>query len=278
MTFYPPPASPADPRSYTSVVIVNFRTMELTRAAVASVLAEPEVREVFVVDNASGDGSAAFLRAACDDGRLRIIESGTNLGFGPAVNLAAARCSMPLLLILNSDATLGPGSLERLARRLLADRSVGAVAPAVYLPDGRRQPDVYGRLPRRSDIFSSAGWARAAADDLELGRSPEWVSGVAMLVRAADFQAVHGFDDSFEMYLEDVDLCRRLGEAGKRIHREPSATVIHHGGKSWRSARVQVRSFHASKVRYFERLGAGRLERGWIRLLGLIRTRLAPRR
>lgn len=259
----------------TSVVIVNYRTMELTRQAVASVLLEPEVTEVVVVDNASGDGSAAFLRAAFGDERVRVVESETNVGFGPAVNLAAADCATPLLFILNSDATLAPGSLGRLVLALTADESVGAVGPAVYLPDGHLQPGTYGRLPRRSDLFRSTGWAGTASGEDGLDRAPGWISGVAILLRTADFQTLGGFDPAFGMYLEDVDLCRRLGELGKRVIREPSAAVTHRVGKSWRSARDRTRSFHASKLRYFQALGAGPIELGWIRALGAIRTAAA---
>lgn len=259
----------------TSVVIVNYRTMELTRDAVASVLPEPEVREVVVVDNASGDGSADFLRAAFRDERVRVIESGTNVGFGPAVNLAAAQCAMPLLFILNSDATLAPGSLARMAHALTADETVGAVGPAVYLPDGRLQPGTHGRLPRRSDVLRSTGWASTGAGDPALDRAAGWISGVAMLVRAADFDAIGGFDPAFGMYLEDVDLCRRLGDLGKGVIREPSAAVTHHVARSWRSTRDRTRSFHASKLRYFERLGASPMELACIRALGALRTALA---
>ena len=265
------------PVTGTSVIIVNYRTMELTRDAVASVLPEPEVGEVVVVDNASGDGSASFLRAAFGDGRVRVVESETNVGFGPAVNLAAGHCAMPLLLILNSDATLAAGSLGRLARALTDDESAGAIGPAVYLPDGRLQPGTYGRLPRRSDVLRSTGWAHTAGGDPALDRAPGWISGVAMLLRKDDFEAVGGFDPAFGMYLEDVDLCRRLGGLGKRVLREPSAAVTHHVGKSWRSARERTRSFHASKLRYFQRLGAGPIELGCIRALGALRTAAATR-
>ena len=261
-----------------AVVIVNYRTAELTRDAVASVLPEPEVEEVVVVDNASGDGSVEYLRSSFDDPRLRVVASDGNLGFGPAVNLAAAGCRSPLLFVLNSDATLVAGSLGRLARAMEADPSVGVVAPAVFEPDGRTlQPGAYGRLPTRRDVLLSKGWARTRADDPRLATAPGWVSGVAMLLRRSDFVALGGFDESFAMYLEDVDLCRRLRETGKSVRREPSAGVHHHGGRSWQSGREQRRRFHASKLRYFEKLGAGRLALACVRLAGRVRTAVERR-
>ncbi len=95
----------------TAVVIVNYRTRELTARAVQSVIGEPEVTEVAVVDNGSGDGSPEFLRAELDDPRVRVIESASNAGFGQGANLGARSCTAPLLFLLNSDATLLPGSL-----------------------------------------------------------------------------------------------------------------------------------------------------------------------
>ncbi|HEX3622117.1 MAG TPA: glycosyltransferase family 2 protein [Acidimicrobiales bacterium] len=258
----------------TAAVIVNYRTKELTADATWSVLAEPEVREVVVVDNASGDGSVEFLRAQIGDRRVRVVESDANRGFGPGVNAGVASCEAPLLLVLNSDATLRPGSLGLLAKALLADPTVGVVAPAVLEPDGRLQPGAYGRLPKRRDIVLSNGWVSPRADRVRNEAAPGWVSGVAMLLRRADFLAVGGFDERFSMYLEDVDLCRRLRDAGKSVHREPSAAVVHHGGKSWGSRREQTRRFHQSKLRYFENLGASRLELRLVRLTGSVRSAL----
>lgn len=258
----------------TSVVIVNFRTMALTVKAIASVLSEEEVQEVVVVDNASGDGSADHLRRAFADDRVRVVESDRNRGFGPAVNLGAASCTSPLLLILNSDAALLPGSLGRLARALAGDDSIGVVAPAVYEPDGRTlQPGAYGRLPARRDIFFGHGRINPSAENSDEA-TPGWVSGVAMLLRRADFEAVGGFDEGFGMYFEDIDLCRRLRDAGNSVRREPTAAVVHGLGQSWQSRRDQRRRFHQSKLRYFQKLGATRLELGWLRLAGLIRTRM----
>lgn len=258
----------------TAAVIVNYRTKELTADAIGSVLAEPEVGEVVVVDNASGDGSVEFLRAHFRDRRVRVVESDTNRGFGPGVNAGVALCEAPLLLVLNSDAALRPGSLGLLAKALLADPTVGVVAPAVLEPDGHLQAGAYGRLPKRRDIVLSNGWVSPRADRVRDGATPGWVSGVAMLLRRADFVAVGGFDERFSMYLEDVDLCRRLRDAGKSVHREPSAAVVHQGGRSWGSRGEQTGRFHESKLRYFENLGVSRLELGLIRLTGKLRTRL----
>lgn len=256
---------------HTAAVIVNYRTAPLALAAAESVLAEDDLAEVVVVDNASGDASAAVLRQALADPRARVVEAPANGGFGAGVNLGAAACRSPLLLVLNSDATVAPGSLGLLVDALLADASLAALAPAVVQePDGRSQPDAFGRLPRRWELLlPGPGRWTGGGDPLR----PGWVSGVAMLVRAGDFRAAGGFDEGFRMYFEDVDLCRRLRAAGREVGRLPGATVAHAAGASWRSAGQRKRAFYRSKARYAQALGATRLEMGAIALVGRIRSR-----
>ena len=256
----------------TAVVIVNYRTRELTAGAVASVLGEEDVREVVVVDNASGDGSAEYLRDALADERVRVVAAGRNGGFGAGVNLGAAACRSRLLLILNSDATVEPGSIGLLVSALLADAGVGVLAPAVRRAGGGPQPDAFGRLPRRWELLLPGPGRWTGGDD---DRRPGWVSGVAMLVRAADFRAVGGFDERFEMYFEDLDLCRRLREQGRSVARLPAATVVHAAGASWRSTGDQKRRFHRSKALYAQKLGASAVELRIIDLLGRLRARLS---
>lgn len=256
-----------------AAIIVNYRTGTLTRAAAASVLAQPEVAEVVVVDNGSGDGSAGYLRHTLTDPRVKIVETNHNRGFGQGVNLGVADSSAPLLLILNSDATVMPGALAVLVQALVADEGIGVVAPAIYSSDGRSlQPTAYGRLPTRPDILRGR-WSRSSPDET----APEWVSGVAMMVRREDFLGVGGFDKRFEMYFEDLDLCRRLRDRGQVARREPSAVVVHIGGKSWQSRTDQRECFQRSKAAYFQNIGATPLELQYVRLLKRVRTGLSRR-
>jgi GT2 family glycosyltransferase len=161
---------------------------------------------------------------------------------------------------------------------MAGDDGTGIVAPAIYRADGTTpQPGVYGRLPMRRDVILSSGWVHKRTDDPRHAAAPGWVSGVAMLLRRDDFLALGGFDESFTMYLEDVDLCRRMQETGKSVRRVPEAGVVHQGGGSWRSRREQRRRFHESKLRYFQKVGAGRLELACVRLAGMVRTAAARR-
>lgn len=240
-----------------AVVVVNYRTKELTVEAVRSVLGDPLLDEAVVVDNGSGDGSAAFLRSALSDPVVRVVESPTNVGFGRGANLGVATCSAPLVFLLNSDAVARPGALAALARVLADEPDVGVVAPAVYLDDGTLQPDVYGALPApRASLRTHVPGVRSAGRRRPADRFPGWVSGVAMMMRRADFLTVGGFDPDFTMYLEDMDLCRRLQEQGKRVAREPDASVVHLVGRSTSDRAVRLDQFHESKAVYLRKAGA----------------------
>jgi GT2 family glycosyltransferase len=263
-----PSAGEAD----VAVVIVNFRTWELTLDAVRSVAGEPELAEIVVVDNDSGDGSAEALRShLAGETRARVVESPTNVGFGRGLNLGVQHCTAPLLLLLNSDAELVAGSLAKLRATLLADASIGIVAPAVYTAGGQElQWGAHGVFPTLSALVRRSN--HRPPDTLW----PDWVSGVAMFVRRADFDALGGFDPDFRMYLEDVDLCLRMRTAGKRVRREMAAGVIHLGGRSWKTYGAQSEQAQRSRVLYYRKAGYSVPARVAVSALRLGHMALAP--
>lgn len=245
-----------------SVVVVNFRTPDLTAEAVESVLHEPEVREVIVVDNASGDQSVEALRERFRGLPVDVLESEENIGFGRGCNLGVERATGSLVLLLNSDALMRPGSLGHLKATLCDDPSLALVAPLVLGPDGYTpQADAYGTFPSLSTLVLRTN--RHPRDTV----FPDWLSGVALLARRDAFLSVGAFDHGFHMYLEDVDLCRRLRDAGLRVQRVPSAVVLHRGGASQPSTRAQAASYFESQDLYFRRAGASAWQLALLRLL-----------
>lgn len=233
-----------------AVVVVNFRTASLTAKAVGSVLDQPEVHEVVVVDNGSGDGSPHLIRSHLAGTRARLVESGTNLGFGRGVNLGASHCTAPLLFFLNSDATVSDGSLGLLRASLLCDDTIGVVAPALYRADGQElQPGAHGVFPDLRSIVLRTNHRPPETV------WPDWVSGAAMLLRRVEFETLGGFDPDLAMYLEDVDLCRRIRATGQRVHRLLSASVFHVLGQSWHDGSEQVGWALRSRMVYARKAG-----------------------
>jgi len=219
------------------VAVVSWNTRELLSRCLRSL--EAAVHEghasVWVVDNASTDGSAELVGREAPWATL--VQSGENLGFGPAVDLVAARTDSPWLAPANADVALTPGALEALMEAA-QDPGVAVVAPRLVLPDGRTQHSVFPfptvpftvafnlgmhRLSRRlGDRLCLEGYW-----DSDRPRTVDWAIGAFLLIRRSAFQAVGGFDAQQWMYAEDLDLGWRLALAGYRTWYEPGASVLH---------------------------------------------------
>jgi GT2 family glycosyltransferase len=223
------------------------------------VLDEPETSSVIFVENGSGDDSAAFLTEQLEGTKARVIVSEKNLGFGGGNNLGIRAATADYVFLLNSDAFIQPGALGPLVKRL-ADPTVGIVAPAIYLPDGKElQPDALGIFPTPVRILG--GKTKEVLQSLE----PDWVTGAAMMMRREDLLALGGFDEKLFMYLEDVDLCKRYRDKGLRIVRELSSKVVHLGGGSKASSQAQKAQFRSSTDYYLKKHGFSATSRATVR-------------
>ncbi len=234
-----------------SIIIVNWNGGDLLRRTVESVVAAPPSveHEVVVVDNASSDDSLARLRssgaAATLGERLRVFENAENLGFGRANNQAFAQTRTPLLLLLNPDTEVTPGSIDRLMATVRSGARVGAAGPKLLNADGSVQVSVWRNSPAAWEaLLTGFGLhrllPRRVRGDLLLAehfdyarpRAVGMLSGAAMLVRREVVEEVGGFDENFHMYGEDNEWCLRITRAGWRLLFEPEAVVMHHGAAS----------------------------------------------
>ena len=257
------PTRPASGLVDVSIVVVSYNTAALLRTCLRSIRADVgPSREVFVVDNASTDGSAEVVRTEFPD--VRLIGNATNVGFTRANNQALRLARGRYLLLLNPDAELRPGSLAALVDYLDANPGVGVVGPRLYYPDGALQSS-RRRFPTLATGFVESTvlqrWlprldllARYYCDDLPSDRVCEvdWVVGACMLVRSEAAAQVGYLDERFFMYSEELDWCRRLKSAGWGVAYTPDAEVVHHESRSAEQnlARRDI-LFNESKVRYF---------------------------
>jgi GT2 family glycosyltransferase len=202
------------------------------------------------VDNGSADGSAHAVHAAAP--WARVIEGQSNLGFGPAVNVVAARTSSEWLLVANADVAVEPGALDSLmtAGR---DARVGCVAPQLVLPGGETQHSVHPFPTVPLTLVFNLGLHRLSSGlsdrlclegfwDAQRPRSIPWAIGACLLVRRRAFDEVGGFDERQWMYAEDLDLEWRLRRAGWTIRYEPQARVHHESGAATSDAFGDERS------------------------------------
>jgi GT2 family glycosyltransferase len=224
-----------------SVIIVSWNTRGLLKDCLDSIRTTggPLIQEVIVVDNASSDGSPDMVTEEFPE--VTLIRSKENLGFARGNNLGIERASGSWLALVNSDVVVHPGCLEQLAHYLETHREVGLTGPRVIGPDGRLQP-TYRQLPT---IWSTA--CRSLALDKIFSRLTKrklnrWVngrpvqvevlSGCFWVARREAVAQVGGLDERFFFYAEDLDWCKRFGDAGWKVVFVPTATATHFGGGS----------------------------------------------
>jgi N-acetylglucosaminyl-diphospho-decaprenol L-rhamnosyltransferase len=258
-------ASGASRPSTVSAVVVNYRSADLTVACVASLRADG-VGEVVVVDSASEDDCRQQLAAA--DPEATFVPLAENRGYGAAANAGVDRTTGEVVVVCNPDLVVVPGTVHALVSALRADPLLGAVGPRIDRPDGSRYPSAR-TFP---SLAESAGhgfvgllstenrWSRSylRAGAEEAG-PVDWVSGAFVAVRRQAWDAVGGFDESFFMFMEDVDLCWRLHRAGWGVAYEPGGRVVHLEGVSRSSAPYRmIVAHHRSLLRYGWRTGGWR--------------------
>jgi GT2 family glycosyltransferase len=273
-----------------AVVIPSWNCLEDLRECVRSVRAERVVElELMVVDNGSADGTPAFLEAA----GIEHLALPRNLGFAKAVNLGVSRTSSPLVMVLNADTVLEPGSLGPLAEALRGDPTLGGVQPLILQLDGQGHRDPNGAA---ATVYSLGQALTADGRGREVGagsrrssstagrREIFGVCGAACLLRRDLFEHLGGYDERYFAFCEDVDLNVRARAAGWRFRLEPAAVVWHRGAASWSSgfgrpdaenARLVARNRLATQIKF---MPAGAIPRVAVIEIGALVRAAAARR
>lgn len=255
-------------------VLLNWRTAEMTLRAAESAERAMEgiAGGIVVVDNDSNDGSFERMSAALQDRpRFRVVQSGRNGGFG-AGNNVGIRLGLPggvrpdYVYILNSDAFPAPDAIRLLLDYLESHPKVGIAGSYIYGSDGEPHVTCF-RFPSVASEFEGAARSgpisrllrhRAVAIGVPLATGPvDWLAGASMMMREDVIRTVGGFDETFFLYFEETDLCRRAAEAGWPTHFVKESRVEHIGSvstgmKTWK--RVPGYWFD-SRWHYFRKSG-----------------------
>jgi len=252
-----------------AVVILNYRTPDLTLACVASL--EPQLDEhtrVIVVDNDSGDGSADRIEQGIIERGLHaeVLRSPINGGFAAGMNYGINAARADGYVLLNSDTIVRPDALAQLREAMRRYPDAGVIGPALLDADGQaatncfRDPKPLSELVRAAQTGVLGKLLRSfelvfptASEPVE----PDWIAFACVLVRREVFERIGPLDDGYFMYFEDVDYCRRAREAGFRILYWPAAQVVHFGGASSgvangkRGRKRAPRYYYEARARYY---------------------------
>ena len=245
-----------------AIVIVSFNTRRDLHACLKSLHAAPPdlSHAVVVVDNGSSDGSASAVRTAWPD--VQVIELGRNSGFAAANNVGIRACESELVLLLNSDTVVPPGSVGRLVAALEQDVAAAAAGPRLVGGDGTVELS-FGRMLSPWNEARQKLIARGIAAGIRpisrwfqrritTPHHPDWVSGACLLVRRDAGDAAGWLDERFFLYGEDVDFCAALRAAGHRILFTPDAEVVHLRGRSHASNPPTARAaYRRSQVAFY---------------------------
>lgn len=260
-------AAPSAHQPLVTAIIVNYNSLEFLKPCVAALrqaLAGLEA-EILVVDNASTDGSRDWLASTSEVDRA--ILNDDNVGFGRANNRAIRESCGRFVLLLNPDTVATGDSVRALVTFLEAPQhaTVGAAGPTVtsvdasfYRQCARSFPDPRSGAAR---VFPwLARWIPPSKPYFQFERPPDrptkidCLSGSAMMIRRECLDDIGLFDEAFFLYAEDVDLCKRMSDAGWEVWFVPTDPVSHHSGaSSEKRSRFSTVHFYRSAAIYYRK-------------------------
>jgi N-acetylglucosaminyl-diphospho-decaprenol L-rhamnosyltransferase len=293
------------------VVIVSFNTCELLRSCLESLRGGALPLRVVVVENGSRDDSTAMTRACFPEAELIALDQ--NVGFAAGTNIGLRRLvvgswelgvgvSPPTpdpqlpnpgyVLLLNPDTVVHPGAIEALATFLDAHPRVGAVGPRLLNTDGSVQPAAF-RFPTLAmtllDLFPPGqalpgrlygSWWHGRYPHEQCAEAPFPIDhplGACILTRRTVVEQVGLLDERFFMYVEEIDWCYRIRQAGWAIWQEPHARVTHVGGAATSQFRSRMLiALYDSRLRFFRKHYSRRFMRWHMRIVraGMLRAAL----
>lgn len=267
-----------------SIIIVNYNVRHFLKRCLESVYNSKTnnlTLEVFVVDNASIDGSNDMVRN--DFKEVHLIANTDNVGFAVANNQAIRKATGRHILILNPDTVLEEDTLQICADYMDKNEVVGAIGVKMidgtgkFLPESKRDlPTVWNSLTKLSGLASLFpktklfnGYALGHLNENK-DHVIQVLCGAFMYVRKSAIDKVGMFDERFFMYGEDIDWSRRIGEGGYEIHYLSNTTIIHYKGESTKKASLSyVKTFYNAMALYVEKHYTGTSGKWFAKLLKL---------
>lgn len=246
-----------------AVIIVTYNSREEIGACLDSVVGHtaPFPATVTVVDNGSADGTAAFVRERYPS--VQLIQAGGNPGFARANNIGIRATTSEYVLLLNPDTVVPAAAIPTLLRALASDPDAAIAGPRLL--NDRNFPELsYGpafspwselgqMILRRLYQRKLRPVVRHIDRATRIGGERQWVSGACLAARRKDLEAVGLFDERYQLYLEDVDLCTMVRQRGRKVIFAPQAEVLHLRGRSAARNADTSRMRRRSHVAYYDK-------------------------
>jgi GT2 family glycosyltransferase len=208
-----------------SVIIVSYNNRNDLAECLPSLISQSYAnKELIIVDNASVDGTVAFVREQFPD--VILVESKSNLGYAEGNNLGFRHSHGDYLVIVNPDTVAQRDWLKELVRPLENDPDISLTSSKILLYDRRDNINTCANITHYSGLDFCNGFRDPAArfeNDEEVGA----VSGCSFAIRRSVFERLNGFDPDFFMYMEDIDISWRARLAGHKILLAPSSIIYH---------------------------------------------------
>ncbi len=266
-----------------SVIIVSYNVKNYLEACLTSLFEHPTrcTFDVWVVDNASTDGSSDMVRDQFPE--VHLIQNQGNVGFASANNQAIRQCKGRYVFMLNPDTLAYENALDPLVDFLDKNPKTGAVGSRLLNPDGSLQPSCFpfptlGRELWRMfhlDTLYPVALYRMERWDRTQPKSVDMVQGTALALRHTALNEVGLLDEDFFMYSEEVDLCYRLKKSGWDLYWIPTSRVVHYGGQSTQQMAANMfLQLYWAKIAYFRKhhgKGSAKVYKGILMLASLAR-------
>lgn len=244
-----------------SIILVNYNGAQFLDSCLDSIeqFSEYSKHEVVIIDNLSTDNSLEIIKAKLPS--CKLICSQVNLGFSKANNLAVKHSHGEHLLFLNTDTILTENTSQILFDYLTANQGIGAVSPRITFRDGSYQLSC-GSLPNLVTEFIDKirygldrKWhhifGKLYDKQYSTTQSMGWLTGACLMMRRDVFEQLGGFDESFFMYFEDKDICKRVHEAGWKVVYYPKTSLIHLLGGSSSGVQKSANTYYRDSQLYY---------------------------
>ena len=247
-----------------SIIIVSYNSRADLDGCLRSLTAAPPRidHEIVVVDNASSDGTQTYVRERWPG--VRLIDAGGNVGFARGNNIGISQTFGELVLLLNPDTSVRPGTIDRLVAALDANPHAAVAGPRLVDQSGRPELS-FGRMI--SPLAELGQKVLVAGNDRSVpvisalvdgmtrrSRTVDWVSGACLLIRRLDLEAVGLLDERFFLYTEDVDLCAAVRARGRTVFFVADVEVVHLRGRSGASTPAATSlAYRQSRIAFYEK-------------------------